>query len=348
MTSTELRTSNRMVWVDIAKGFAIILVVYRHILIGIERSGIDVGDYIILADITHSFRMPLFFILSGVFVRFSLLKRTNQAFISSKLKSLIYPYLIWTTLQISVQWVFRDYINAHRTYLDYLYIFINPRAIDQFWFIYALFNVAVVYLLFFRLFKGNKLALLLLGCIFLFASQFIHTPVIEDVLMFFIYVAIGDIVSSFLLDERNYQLFASPKIMLLATALFAITQWLYFRHEVYDPFLLALIAITGCLFTFCIAFALRNSKYIIPIQIAGYHSMYIYLMHVLVSAPIRIVLVRFMQVDDPGVLVLISTIAATIIPVVFYKITYGNGWWFLFTPKRPKATTVSSPTLTKV
>lgn len=51
--------STRIEWVDIAKGFGIILVVIGHMVKG---NGI-VGQYI------WAFHMPLFFFLSGMFMR---------------------------------------------------------------------------------------------------------------------------------------------------------------------------------------------------------------------------------------------------------------------------------------
>src|SRR5687767_539325 len=92
---------NRWPWVDYLKGIAIILVVYRHILIGIERSGLEVPQYLVNANmIFYSFRMPLFFILSGLFISSSLVKRSLQKIIGLKFENLMYPYLIWSFLQI--------------------------------------------------------------------------------------------------------------------------------------------------------------------------------------------------------------------------------------------------------
>jgi uncharacterized membrane protein YcfT len=64
---------SRMPWVDYLRGIAIVLVVYRHVLIGIERTGLHVPSILVIAnEIFFSFRMPLFFILSGLFVSQSL------------------------------------------------------------------------------------------------------------------------------------------------------------------------------------------------------------------------------------------------------------------------------------
>src|SRR5438876_345114 len=81
---------SRLYWVDYLKGIAIILVVYRHSLLGIQSSGIKAPAYLENANlIFYSFRMPLFFMLSGIFASLSLRKRSVQQYISSKFETLI-------------------------------------------------------------------------------------------------------------------------------------------------------------------------------------------------------------------------------------------------------------------
>ncbi|HVX24697.1 MAG TPA: acyltransferase family protein, partial [Parafilimonas sp.] len=53
---------SRLHWVDYLKGIAILLVVYRHSLLGIQSSGIYAPAYLENANLVFfSFRMPLFF-----------------------------------------------------------------------------------------------------------------------------------------------------------------------------------------------------------------------------------------------------------------------------------------------
>ena len=68
----------RLTWIDYAKGIAILLVIYRHVFEGIKLSGasIDGREFLEYANIfLFSFRMPLFFIISGVFISKSLGKK---------------------------------------------------------------------------------------------------------------------------------------------------------------------------------------------------------------------------------------------------------------------------------
>ena len=70
---------SRLQWVDYLRGIAIILIVYRHVLVGIERGNIVMPQILVNANmIFYSFRMPLFFILSGIFISTSLAKKITK------------------------------------------------------------------------------------------------------------------------------------------------------------------------------------------------------------------------------------------------------------------------------
>jgi len=138
----------RMAWVDYLRGLAIILVVYRHILIGLQRSNLDVPSALVTANmIFFSFRMPLFFILSGIFINGSIARRPLKQLIWIKFENLLYPYLVWSFIQVTLQIFLNKYTNSDRTFWDYTYIFYQPRGLDQFWYLPALFNTTVIYLL---------------------------------------------------------------------------------------------------------------------------------------------------------------------------------------------------------
>ena len=71
MKSAVKHNANRYNWIDYARGIAIILVVYRHSFEGIKRAGFSTANYHFLEYaniIFFSFRMPLFFIVSGIFI----------------------------------------------------------------------------------------------------------------------------------------------------------------------------------------------------------------------------------------------------------------------------------------
>ena len=100
--NTSVLQKSRLAWVDYLRGIAILLVVYRHVLLGILASGMVLPSAWLDANIMFfSFRMPLFFILSGIFINGSLAKKTLGQLVYIKFENLLYPYFIWSFLQIT-------------------------------------------------------------------------------------------------------------------------------------------------------------------------------------------------------------------------------------------------------
>ncbi|MBS1606843.1 MAG: acyltransferase, partial [Bacteroidetes bacterium] len=148
-------SASRISWVDHARGIAILLVVYRHVVIGLQRSGVAISQtQFDIQELFYNFRMPVFFILSGIFVANSLRKKTRMDVLKDRAFTVLYPYLVWGVIMVTLEIVFVRYANARRTAWDYWYIVSQPRAIDHLWYLYALFNTSVLYLLLGRLIKN--------------------------------------------------------------------------------------------------------------------------------------------------------------------------------------------------
>ncbi len=325
---------SRLKWIDMAKGLAIILVVFRHIVIGLSRAGLEIGTvYEAASTITYSFRMPLFFILSGFFLRKSIEKRKFNQFLNSKFSTLLYPYLVWTCIQISIQIYFANHLNSDRSFEDYIFILIAPREIDHFWFIYALFNISITYFLFIRIFKNKKWMIFLIAIGMYHLGHYLKINVLQDVLNFFIYAVIGDIISSFILNPSNEARISSVKFLLPLALIFIGSQWIYLNYQELNHFLYGLIALTGSLFTLSISFVLGNIRMLNWIRIIGYHSLYIYIMHVMVSAVVRVVAIKFLQIENVTILAFSCLVFACIIPIIFYNLTRNTPFQLIFTPK---------------
>jgi len=46
-----------------------------------------------------------------------------------------------------VQIFLNNYTNSNRSWIDYTYILYQPRNLDQFWYLPALFNATVIYII---------------------------------------------------------------------------------------------------------------------------------------------------------------------------------------------------------
>jgi fucose 4-O-acetylase-like acetyltransferase len=346
--------SNRLAWIDYARGIAIILVLYRHIFEGISRSGVEAAQYSWLEHaniIFYSFRMPLFFILSGIFIAKSLAKRGVKNLIKNKVSILLYPYLLWSFIQITLQIMLGAYVNANRSMVDYGYVFLYPRRIDQFWYLYALFNVTVIYILTREKLHFKVWHQLAIGFVLYLFSSYISTSHLDfgfiyDICHFYLFFALGELIADKILDNNMYPLYGSWKLFACLLPFFAVGQYYFLftnlgMHdnlfvEEHQPLLFAVIALVGCAFMVNISFILQRYNSAKLLRVAGYHSLYIYVSHVLVASAVRMILVKVFGLTWLPALLVICLCFAVVIPVLLYKLAMRIGAWWLYSLEKPK------------
>lgn len=332
--NTSNATKSRLAWVDYAKGIALILVAYRHILIGFERAGLPIHISLLKAnEMFFSFRMPLFFILSGVFISHSLSKRGWIKLIKIKWETLLYPYLLWCIIQITLQIIFSKYTNADRTFRSYAYILTNLDALDQMWYLFALFNVSVVYIILKSKARLNIWTQLIIGIISYYLSTIFNHGPIREFLYFYPYFTLGDLISKYLLDKKYYKIYSSNALFLVLLPFFVISQWYFLRHEEIEYkniFIFSAIALIGCAFMLNICFKLANDNKLIFLKIVGFHSLYIYILHVSIAFALRLLLSNVLGINNTIILLIINLPVAIIISIIIYNIIVRNGGWYLF------------------
>jgi fucose 4-O-acetylase-like acetyltransferase len=357
--NTSILKEKRLEWGDYLRGLAILLIVYRHVLIGLQRSHMDVPQGLIDANmIFYSFRMPLFFILSGIFISKSLAKHSLKKLGGIKFELLIYPYLIWTVIQITLQILLSNFTNSERTWVDYTYIFYQPRSLDQFWYLPALFNTTMIYVLLKSKLHVKTGAQLLIGIVLYFLSPYFQeVSMMSDWMSFYFFFAVGDALSGFMLKPSTQKFFKNPFALLLVIPIFFLSQQYYFQHNfsnfaiaeratlsshdylrhIKDQMYFLLVAFSGCLAMFILAFQLQKWNRLSFLRVIGYHSLYIYVMHVIVTACARLALVRVFHITNPYILLFLSIVLGVAIPIAFYNLFIRNrALSFLFTYKSRK------------
>lgn len=353
----------RQSWIDYARGIAIMLVLYRHVFAGIKNSGISVADFLYLEHsniIFFSFRMPLFFIVSGVFVAASFAKRGMKEFIRAKWKTILYPYFLWGGLQITLQLIFPEFVNNPPEVSSYLYLLYLPREIEQFWYLYALFNVSVLYAILKYPVGLKAWHHIVLGLGMFFSSTYCyqHDIIIGflgDILHYYVFIALGDIIHKFVRNPKNIPLFQSWKVFLLLLLPFLFSQFYflllnlqypdynYQYVEYFRPLQFIPIALIGCAFIVSISFLLQRYKAVIWLRVLGRHSLYIYVSHVLVFASLRVFMMRVLGIENVPFLLITGIAAGLAIPVLLYKIaTYINMQWIFSLEDSQKKFTVNT------
>lgn len=337
---TRLPVQQRLEWVDYARGIAILLVVYRHSLVGLKRAGTEVsaGLYAV-QEFLYNVRMPVFFVLSGIFLAGSLLKYSSKTVAGKKAATLLYPYFIWSVLLISLQWLLADYTNSDRTARDYLYILIQPRELDHMWYLLALFNTSILYILLHPLFSQRPLLHLILATGLHFLSFYLGPwSFFSDIAYHYIFLLCGVLVAGYVkkwdtLPVRKIILFL---VILLPVFIAGQLYWLRSTGTDYTtenwwelgPFLL--IILVACIVYYLVSRLLQNWGKAKWLEVVGKHSLYIYILHIHVIAFIRIVAIKLIHLHDARIILAISMVLGILIPIWLYKMTVRLGWNFLF------------------
>lgn len=290
---------NRSDWVDYAKAIGILLVVYGHVARGLYNAGIKIPIEVFkLADsIVYSFHMPLFFFISGLFFYSSFSKRGGKKLLLNKVDTIVYPYLVWSILQGTVEVLLSNYTNGELSYSEVFNLLWSPRA--HFWFLYALFVVFIVASALFSI-VSKKLAafiFLLSGIAYIYPSMLPQGLVFKFISQNFIFFVFG-IVFSLHFKDKNL---SSYKFLILSACSFFLVQFLFhstFHYSYLDKGLFSLLlAIVSIIFVISVSsyVSVKPNKLL---SLIGASSMAIYLMHILAGSGIRVVASNFFHLDS--------------------------------------------------
>src|ERR1700759_4908825 len=89
---------DRVAWVDYAKGICIIWVVALYSTNFVQETAHATGWMQYVAEFAKPFRMPDFFMLSGLFVG-RVLNRSWRSYLDTKVWHFFYFYSLWATLK---------------------------------------------------------------------------------------------------------------------------------------------------------------------------------------------------------------------------------------------------------
>lgn len=344
-------------WIDYARGIAIILVVYKHVLLGFLAGGIVVSDYIYNAqEFFYDLRMPLFFIVSGLFITNSIQRRTKQEFFRYKFDTIFYPYLVWATLYLTIKILAGRYINFSMDPSAYIDVLIRPRTIDHFWYLYTLFVIIMLNAIYqWTVGVDKKVPLILLALAAYFFSFVVSEDymALNDVLFYFLFMVIGILSSNFILSEKNREALSSLKLFFILLPFFVASQlyWLfYMRFDAPNVGSVGVVRLTeltgwariwcipmvafGCLFLLNVASVLDKYNVARIIKVIGKHSLYIYIMHLMAIGAARVILMKTPLRDYADIFFVVIFIAGIIIPIGIYKLSMKMGMWFLYTPRK--------------
>lgn len=134
MTSTGIE-SDRVGWIDYAKGLCIILVVMLHTTKNIEFWAGKEGFLHYVVVFAQPFRMPDFFLVSGLFLA-AVIDRPWRKYLDTKVVHFAYFYALWATITFMTKGPGYLWAGAYDRLLEFPMAFIEP--LGTLWFIYVL------------------------------------------------------------------------------------------------------------------------------------------------------------------------------------------------------------------
>lgn len=211
-------TAERSRALDIARGIAIILVVWGHALIGTGRAlgAGEAGRFAVI--LVYGVHMPLFFFLSGLLARRAMTEPAPD-FARRLSIRIAYPYFLWSAVLLTAHHAMSGVTNTKVERLDFLTLLYAPPAVM--WFLYVL----LFCFLFARGLAGRPGARLVLGCALAVGGYFAQgwmLPNLRFVGMFLIGTALSP--AAVLAAARDRRVQALAAALMVPPVFFALRE----------------------------------------------------------------------------------------------------------------------------
>ena len=236
---------------DLLRGYACLLVVIGHVFIGVRTSGIAVPGFLEVSEkFIWSFHIDLFMFLSGYV--FSLTggaaaKGGRRAFLLGKLLSLGVPYLIFSCLYAVVNSLTPG-VNNSSSVSDVLSIWYKPIA--QYWFLFALFWLFVIWAVISKPIKSNALITALLYTFFIVCKCFkINLGFLDSSFNCVLAFGLGTCIKSLNISRLPKAVRAVTAALHIAAAVILINFNLYLTHTFFTAgarIILLRLGVTNC------------------------------------------------------------------------------------------------------
>ncbi len=326
----------RVDWVDYAKGFCICFVVMMHSTLGVEALGDENGWLHPVVEFARPFRMPDFFLISGLFLSL-VIDRDWRTYLDRKVVHFIYFYLLWMTIQFGFKAPgLLHEMGATGVIKLYFVSLIDPFG--TLWFIYLL-PIMFVFV------KATHRIPAVIVWLFAAALEISHLhtgwTVPDEFAARFVYFYTGYILAPhiFRLAKRVQN---NPWNGVLMLALWAPGNgFLVYLGYAQLPGVSLALGLIGAAAVVRLSALLSLTRVAAPLRYLGKHSIVVYLAFFLPMALTRTLLVKTGVVQDVGAMSAIVTIMGIIVPVLMFWAVRHTPLKFLF--ERPRMFWLSAP-----
>tara|TARA_R110001583_G_scaffold195466_1_gene373981 strand:- start:6486 stop:7496 length:1011 start_codon:yes stop_codon:yes gene_type:complete len=329
--------ANREKYIDAVKGFTIILVVLHHVVSGTNAAMGLPGWFMVLYKLTVPIRMPLFFLVAGFFAK-KALSTSFTAFADSKLIHFAYFYILWNTIDVIIRSSLSKYANNSVEFIEIIYFPFAPSF--SLWFLYVLFFAFLIAYILKDIKPTFQLAIVFsIAIIVQYTIYYELSFVVRSGIKFLPFFFVGIYLSQFIRTLVGSS--AKLPISILTLLMFIGIAWLVNKGfgGFNDPLFFYPAAFCSSMF-FLTAFRMaQESKVLNVFNFIGKRSLYIYVMHFLPAALFRIILSKYMGVENKFVIVTVATISAVVCCIIVYE-TFKNVSYIKYLFERPLWTRV--------
>jgi len=320
----------RVDWVDYAKGFCIVMVVMMHSTLGVEAAVERDGWLHYLVAFARPFRMPDFFLISGLFLG-RVIERDWRTYLDRKVVHFAYFYLLWVTIQFIVK---APGLASEQGWTGvgelYLQSFVQPFG--TLWFIYLLpiFFVAT------KLTRAVPPFVVWVAAAALeIAPIETGSIIIDEFAARFVYFYTGYVFATYVFDlAASVQ--RRPATAVAGLAIWALLNGLAVANGLATlPVISLALGLLGATAVVSVSALMAKSDLFAPLRYCGRNSIVIYLAFFLPMATTRALLIKTGVLGDIGAMSVLVTLAGVVGALAMFWAVRGTRFAFLF--ERPHA-----------
>lgn len=303
--------SSRNIFVDELKGFACLLVVLDHVLLGLENAmGYENVPFIarFMEDYIGKFHVALFMFLSGFVFMITggpCQKGSRVKTLAYKIVNLGIPYLFFSIVYIVLNSLMSSSVNKAFSSRDILDLWRTPVA--QYWFLYALIWIFIIYIVLSKWLKPKYVTVFLFLIYCIFSFNHISFSLLGSAMSVGVVFGIGMSVKDISVDRIPTGVRTGVLIVQMLISGILICEMVPMHH------FYQLIGIVGSLAFVSLVDKLESIKRFL-LYICKY-SFPIYLLHTIFTSAVRIVMIK-VGIDIYPLHVFVGMLIGVTIPVI--------------------------------
>jgi fucose 4-O-acetylase-like acetyltransferase len=300
--------------IDIARGFAIVLVAVFHMVGGLVASGKLPETYSVAfaGTYAYSFHVQIFFFVSGYFLE-GRMKTWGEFW--PRAVNLYYPYIVWSLISAAAALAFAGAVNNAPDLASYAAIPVRP--ILHYWFLLDLILAMAVYLAVRKHLMIAFGVLLAINISLMFAGEpWKNAFSVIAYAYWFAWFILGALVR-----RRGWMPPVNLTGFLIALPVSLAGTWAAMEADIYiRQGIFFVPALCACYALYCISALVERSAAGRPMAVLGRLSLVVYLTHVLFGTAIRMAAYRLWPAADAYLVMIVGSVVSVGGPLVLYAV----------------------------